>query len=153
MPAHSGIASFSDTIYAISASLPATYDAAGYAATTITYTAIGKVQSFPEFGSQSNVNEFIPINGAVEYFKGARRYGSGPMVVGDLPADSGQVLVKAAEAAQVPYSMKITYPDGEVHYLEVLVSSWKLSGAQEGTAMTRTADLSLMRAPVIVAAA
>lgn len=152
MPAHSGIASFSDTIYAISASLPATYDAAGYAATTITYTAIGKVQSFPEFGSQSNVNEFIPINGAVEYFKGARRYGSGPMVVGDLPADSGQVLVKAAEAAQVPYSMKITYPDGEVHYLEVLVSSWKLSGAQEGTAMTRTADLSLMRAPVIVAA-
>lgn len=153
MPAHSGIASFSDTIYAISASLPASYDAAGYASTAITYTTIGKVQSFPEFGSQSNVNEFIPINGAVEYFKGARRYGSGPMVVGDIPADAGQVLVKAAEAAQVPYSMKITYPDGEVHYLEVLVSSWKLSGAQEGTAMTRTADLSLMRAPVVVAAA
>lgn len=153
MAAHTGIASFSDTTYAISASLPATYDAAGYASTTITYTTIGKVQSFPEFGSQSPVNEFVPINGAVEYFKGARRYGSGPMVVGDLPADAGQVLLKAAEASQNPYSMKITYPDGEVHYLEVLVSSWKLSGAQEGTAMTRTADISLQRAPVVVAAA
>lgn len=152
MAAHTGIASFSDTTYAISASLPATYDAAGYGSTTITYTTIGKVQSFPEFGAQSPVNEFVPIDGAVEYFKGARRYGSGPMVVGDLPADGGQVIVKAAEASQNPYSMKITYPDGEVHYLEVLVSSWKLSGAQEGTAMTRTADISLQREPVIVAA-
>lgn len=153
MPAHTGIASFSDTIYAISATRPSTFDAAGYGSTTITYTTIGKVQSFPEFGSQSPVNEFVPINGAVEYFKGARRYGSGPMVVGDLPSDAGQILLKAAEAAQVPYSIKITYPDGEIHYLDVLVSSWKLSGAQEGTAMTRTADLSLQRAPVVVAAA
>lgn len=153
MPAHAGIASFSDATYSISATLPATYDSAGYGSTAITFTEIGKVQSFPEFGSQSNVNEFVPIKGAVEYYKGARRYGSGPMVVGDLPANAGQVIVKAAEASQAPYSMKITYPDGEIHYLEVLVSSWKLSGAQEGTAMTRTADISLMRVPVVVAAA
>ncbi|MBX3629312.1 MAG: hypothetical protein KF908_05235 [Nitrosomonas sp.] len=153
MPAHTGIASFSDTVYSISATLPATYDSAGYGSTTITWTEIGKVQSFPEFGSQSPVNEFVPIKGAVEYFKGARRYGSGPMVVGDLPVDAGQVLLKAAEASQNKYSMKLTYPDGEIHYLEVIVSSWKLSGAQEGTAMTRTADISLMRAPVVVAAA
>ncbi|MBK7493570.1 MAG: hypothetical protein IPI17_17800 [Nitrosomonas sp.] len=47
MAAHSAAASFTDTTYAISAGLPATYDAAGYAATTITYTTIGRVESFP----------------------------------------------------------------------------------------------------------
>jgi hypothetical protein len=152
MAAHTGIASHTDAIYAISAGLPATYDAAGYAATTITYTNISKVESFPEFGSESAINEFIPINGAVEYYKGVRRYGTGPMVVGDLPADPGQVILKAAEASANHYSMKITYPDGEVHYLDVLVGSWKLSQATEGQAMKRTASISLCKAPVIVAA-
>lgn len=152
MAAHTAVASFSDTIYAISASLPATYDAAGYGSTAITYTTIGKVQSFPEFGAQANVNEFVPITGAVEYYKGARRYGSGDMVVGDVPANAGQVILKAAEASQNHYSMKITYPDGEIHYVDVIVSSWKLSGASEGTAMTRVATLSLSKDPVIVAA-
>jgi len=153
MAAHTDVASFSDTVYAISASLPATYDAAGYGSTAITYTTIGKVQSFPEFGSTSNVNEFVPITGAVEYYKGARRYGSGDMVVGDVPADAGQVILKAAEASQAHYSMKITYPDNEIHYLDVIVSSWKLSGASEGTAMTRVATLSMSKNPVVVAAA
>lgn len=152
MAAHTSAASFSDTIYAISAALPATYDAAGYGATTITYTTIGRVQSFPEFGAQSNIGEFVPITGAVEYIKGARRYGSGDMVVADIPADAGQVILKAAEASQNHYSMKITYPDGEIHYLDVLVAGWKLSGASEGTVMTRTATISVCKQPVIVAA-
>jgi hypothetical protein len=48
--AHTAVEGFSDgsgTTYAITATLPATYDAAGYGATTITYTTIGKVESFP----------------------------------------------------------------------------------------------------------
>ena len=53
--AHTGAASFTDTIYAISAGLPASYDASGYGATTITWTTIGKVESFPEFGSTHGV--------------------------------------------------------------------------------------------------
>ncbi len=150
MPAHVNAASFSDTIYAISASLPATYDPTGYAA--LTYTTIDRVSTFPEFGAQSNVNEFVPISGPVEYIKGARRFGTGDVIVADVPADPGQVLMKAAEASQNHYSIKITYPDSEVHYLDVIVSSWKLSGASEGTVMTRTATVSLGRDPVIVAA-
>ena len=153
MAAHSAAASFTDTTYAISAGLPATHDAAGYAATTITYTTIGRVESFPEIGATREVNKFTPISGAVEYLKGTAEYGSGDMVLADMPTDAGQVIAKAAAASSAHYSMKITYPDGEVHYLDVLVSSWKLSQAQSGGVMKRTATISVCKDPVVVAAA
>jgi len=152
MAAHTAVESFTDTTYAISASLPATYDAAGYGATTITYTTIGKVSDFTPYGSKRNVSEFVPITGAVEFTKGAPRYGQGDLVCGDVPADGGQVIVKAAEASQNHYSMKITYPDNEIHYLDVIVSGWVLSGGKEGAPLIRTATLSICKAPVIVAA-
>ena len=153
MAAHSAAASFTDTTYAISAGLPATHDAVGYAATTITYTTIGRVESFPEIGATREVNKFTPISGAVEYLKGTAEYGSGDMVLADMPTDAGQVIAKAAAASSAHYSMKITYPDGEVHYLDVLVSSWKLSQAQSGGVMKRTATISVCKDPVVVAAA
>lgn len=152
MAAHSGAASYTDTVYAISANLPATYDAAGYAATTITYTEIGRVESFPEFGATREVNKFTPIKGPVEYSKGSADYGSGPMVVADMPADAGQVIVKNANDSSAHYSMKLTFPDGEVHYLDVLVSGWQLSQASSGEFMKRTATINVCKAPVVVAA-
>ena len=125
---------------------------AGYAATTITYTAIGKVSEFLPYGSKRTVSEFVPIAGAVEFTKGAPRYGQGSLVMGDIPADAGQVILKAAEASANHYSLKITYPDSEVHYLDVLVSGWELSGGKEGAPMIRTATLNICKAPVVVAA-
>jgi len=152
MTAHASAASFTDTIYAISAGLPATYDAAGYAATTITYTTIGKVETFPEIGSTRPITEFVPITGAVEFLKGAPRYGQGDMTMADIPSDAGQVIMKAADASANHYSMKITYPDSEVHYLDVIVAGWRLSAAKEGAVMTRTATIAVCKAPVVVAA-
>ena len=152
MPAHTAVASHTDATYAISASLPATYDAAGYGATTITYTTIGKMLTFPPFGSNRPIQEVPLINAAVEYIKGSARYGSGDATMGDVPADAGQVILKAAEASANHYSMKITYSDGEIHYLDVLVSKWELSQAAENSPMIRTAGIQLCRAPVVVAA-
>lgn len=152
MPAHTAVEAFTDTTYAISATLPATYDAAGYGATSITYTAIGKTESFMAYGSKRPISEFVPISGAVEYLKGAPRYGQGDLVCGDVPADAGQVIVKAAEASANHYSMKITYPDGEVHYLDVIVAGWELSQSQEGAPLKRTANIAICKAPVVVAA-
>ena len=150
--AHTAVAAHTDATYAISATLPATYDAAGYGATTITYTAIGKVQSFLPYGSKRGVNTFKPIAGAAEYTKGTPEYGQGDMIVGDVPADAGQVIVKAAEASANHYSLKITYSDNEIHYLDVLVSGWVLSGGSEGAPMLRTGTINICKAPVIVAA-
>lgn len=150
--AHTAVESFTDTTYAISASLPTTYDASGYGATGITYTAIGKVSDFTAYGSKRNVSEFVPITGAVEYTKGAPRYGQGDLVCGDVPADAGQVIMKAAEASANHYSMKLTYPDGEIHYLDVIVSAWLLSGGKEGASLVRNATVNICKAPVVVAA-
>lgn len=153
MAAHTAAASYTDTTYAISAGLPATYDAAGYGATTITYTAIGKVTGFPEIGATREVQKFTPISGPIEYSKGVAEFGSGPMTMGDIPADAGQVILKAADASANHYSMKITYPDGEIHYLDVLVSGWTLAAHASGEFMIRTATINVCKAPVVVAAA
>lgn len=153
--AHTAAEWFTDgtgTTYAISAELPTTYDAAGYAGSGIVYTAIGKPQSFMQYGAQRAIQEFVPVNGSVEYGKGVRRFGSGDLMCADVPADAGQVIVKAAEASANHYSLKITYPDGEVHYLDVIVGSWLLSQASEGSPLVRTATMAVGREPVVVAA-
>lgn len=152
MAGHSSAASFTDAIYAISASLPATYDAAGYGATAMVYTTIDRVQSFMPYGSKRQINKFQPVRGAVEKSKSSPDYGEGDLVVADMPLDAGQVILKAAEASPNHYSMKITYADGEVHYMDVINASWVLSGSKEGEFMTRTANLGICKAPVIVAA-
>lgn len=152
MPAHTGVATFTDTIYAISATLPETYDAAGYGSTAMTYTEIGKVQDFMAYGSKRTVNKFNPVRGAVEKIKGTADYGDGDLVVGDVPADPGQIILKAADASPNHYSLKITYTDGEVHYLDIIVAGWMMSASKEGAVMTRTATLGICKAPVVVAA-
>lgn len=155
MAAHTAVEFFTDgngTTYAISATLPATYDAAGYGSTTITYTLIGKPRSFFPYGAMREIKDFVPLSGSVEYGKGVRRFGQGDLVCGDVPADAGQVIVKAAEASANHYSLKITYPDSEIHYLDVIVASWQLAEAAEGAPLTRTAVMGICREPVIVAA-
>lgn len=145
--------SFTNTIYAISATLPATFDAAGYGSTAITYTTIGRVEQFPEFGATREVQKFTPINGSVEYAKGTPEFGSGQLIVADIPSDAGQVILRAADASTNQFSIKITYPDNEIHYLSVLVSSWQLAQSQSGQFKKRTATINISRPPVIVAAA
>lgn len=152
---HTAVEFYSDgtgTTYAISATLPATYDAAGYGATSIAYTSIGKPKTFPAFGSKRSLQEWAPISGPVEKGKGVPNYGGGQATFGDVPADAGQVILKAAEASANHYSMKLTFPDGEVQYLDVVVLSWELSSASNGAPVERMCDIQLCRAPVVVAA-
>jgi hypothetical protein len=152
MTARTNVASQTDTTYAISATLPATYDAAGYGATTMIYTTIGKMQSVTPHGAKRPINVFTPINGPAEKTKGTPDYGNMDMVFGDVPTDAGQVIVKAAEASPNHHSLKITYSDGEVHFLDILVASFEYSGGAAGDAKTVTSQSGICRVPVIVAA-
>ncbi len=150
MVARTNVASLTDTKYAISAQLPATYDAAGYGASGMTYTTIAKVESSTPHGSKRPINQFKPISGPVEKSKGSPDYGNMDLVFGDVPSDAGQALVKAAEASPNHYSLQITYSDGEVHYLDILVASFEYSGGAEGANRTVTAQSGVCRAPVVV---
>jgi len=145
--ARTTVASFTDTIYEISPSLPETYDDVGYGALA-DHVPIDKVQSFLPYGSMRAVNEFRPIRGAIEYTKGSANYGAGDMAMGDMPEDAGQIVLKNAEESINHYSLKITYPDGVIHHLDVINSAWRLTESTEGTSMIRTATLNICKKPV-----
>jgi hypothetical protein len=143
---------------AISASLPATYDAAGYGATGISFTTVGKVEDFGEHGGEAQVSTFTPVSdGVIEKFKGSTNYGSMSVMLGCLPSDAGQDIVEAAFASKNRYSVKISYPartgesTGEIHYLDVLVTRrvWQDGSADNVRKLATTFEL--CRAPVVVA--
>ena len=93
------------------------------------------------------------INGAIQKYKGSPDYGSGNIVVADIPADAGQVILKAADASSNGhYSIKIVYAaDNETHYLDVIVAGWELAAGKENVPLLRTAMIEICRDPVIVA--
>ena len=151
--AHADADSFTDNRYYISANLPVTYDAAGYADTDIIWTEITLVSEFPPYGAMSEVNRFTPIHGAIKKVKRTPDFGGGPMVYADLPSDAGQAIVLTASTSQAHYSIKVLNTDNELHYLDVIVTSCQLSKAASGDFKIRTAGVEVNKDPVIVAAA
>jgi hypothetical protein len=149
--ARTSVESLTGAVYHFSATLPATYDASGYATAMTAAAIVGSVESVTPYGSKRPVTTFIPINGAAQKAKGTPDYGVITMMFGDVPTDAGQIVVKASEASPNHYSLSITYADGEVHYLDVLCSSFEYGGAKAGDVKTVTATLNICMAPVIVA--
>lgn len=153
MAARTSIVTNSGTTLSVSASLPATYDAAGYGATSITYTAVGNIEDHGSHGVTVNVTTFTPVDTAVvTKLKGAKNYGTKTLTIGNIAGDAGQVIMKAASESNNRYSVKVTYSDGEVHYLDVLVSAYSYNDGTVDAARTIACTLEICRAPVIVAA-
>lgn len=151
--AHVGVAAYTGNKYYVCATLPETYDQAGYESTDLVWTEIGGVSDFPAYGPKRAVGTFIPINGGIEKFVGAPNYGSGNLVAADLPTDAGQVILKAAEASNgVRYAFKVLNVDGEKDYTIGLLAGWELAAAKENTAKTRTGMLEFTKPIVNVAA-
>ena len=149
----------SGAVLAISATLPATYDAAGYAATGLTYTTVGQIESFGNHGVKKNVTEFTPVaDSVVQSYAGAKNYGTKSLTIGHLPGDAGQVILKAASESTARYSVKITYPTGvgestgEIQYLDVLVTSFEYQDGAVDDLRKIMTDMKVCRAPVVVAA-
>ena len=147
------------TTVAISASLPATYHAAGYGATGMTYTAVGSIEDVGEHGGSAAVSEFVGVGDAVvQKFKGPKNYGSMALMLGQMSSDTGQDLIDTAFESQSRYSVKLTYPlgtgeaTGEIHYLDVLVTrrTWQDGAAANVRKLAVTFEV--CRAPVVVAA-
>ena len=137
---------------AISATLPATYDAAGYGATAITYTAVGEVENYGQHGMTAAVTEFTPVDTAVvTKVKGSKNYGTKSLTIGSIPGNAGQVILAAASEASARYSVKITYPDTSIHYLDVLVSKYDQVDGAVNDVQKITCDLAICRKPIIVA--
>lgn len=93
----------------ISATLPATFDAAGYAAVTV--TNIGEIVDLGGFEKTWSVISFQPL--AQRYptkLKGIFNYGDVTFTFARVAADTGQDLVRVAELSDNSYTIKITMP-------------------------------------------
>ncbi|WP_109808417.1 hypothetical protein [Sphingosinithalassobacter portus] len=113
-----GSSTSAGTTLAISASNPATEDAAGYAA--LTYTAIGGIEKLGTIGASFNKIEFKPLKGPTQKHKGSVDYGSLQPSLAHDGSDAGQTLLRTAAANETSalYSFLATYPTGEKRYFQ-----------------------------------
>lgn len=146
-------------VMSVSASLPVTYDAAGYADTDIVYTPVGEIEDHGGHGGSANIPTFTAVDDAiVQKFKGSKNYGTKSVVLGYLPSDAGQDILAAAFESQNRYSIKIAYPlrqgetTGEIHYLDALISSFAYSDGPVDSIRKANVGMEICRQPVVVAA-
>lgn len=153
MTARTEVQSISGATLAISASKPETYDAAGYQSTDLIFTPIGQVENYGNHGVRATITEFTPVDtGIVTKIKGSKNYGTMSLVLGSIPSDAGQVLLTAASESNAHYSAKLTYPDGEIHFMDVLVASKEYQDGAVNDVSKIAVDLAICKKPVVVAA-
>lgn len=114
------------TTLAITASAPATFNAAGYAA--LTFSNIGEITDLGEFGREYNLVTHNPVGdrGTVK-LKGSFNEGQMTLQLGLDNSDAGQALAKDAVESDNNYSFKLTLQDGSVYYFQAQVMSFKIS--------------------------
>lgn len=139
------------TTIAVSAALPATYDAAGYVA--LTYTTIGEVTDIPEFGAS---RELVTHNavGTIDTIKrkGSRNNGSVALNIASDEDDAGQALLEAGEADDASYSFKVTFQTGAIKYFTAQVMSFTTIIGSVNSIVSVSAMLEIDSAIVKVAA-
>lgn len=103
----------------ISASLPATYNAAGFEA--LSFTTIAEVTDFGSVGKVYDMVEHRPVNDRKKYkLKGGYDNGSMQLKLARMTAvttDAGQVILQAASNSDADYSFAIFFQDGSNFYM------------------------------------
>jgi hypothetical protein len=113
------------TTFALSAALPATYDAAGFGAVGMTYTTLGEVTNIGEFGKVFELITHNPLaTRKTEKLKGSYNNGSATLTLAIDKDDAGQILATAGLDSDAAYSAKVTYQDGSIEYFTVLIMSF-----------------------------
>lgn len=139
------------TFIGVSAALPATEDAAGYAA-VVSYDEVGELTEVPEYGPEHDTVTHVPLKtGITAKFHGALNYGSLSMPMALSVADAGQIVLKAALESKARIAMKITYADGSVDYTQGKVMGF-MRGASIGGVVAATVKFEIETKIIEVAA-
>ena len=101
------------TLFYISATLPATYDSAGYAA--VTWTAIRGVRSIGDMGVVWETFDSNAIGGIRHNKRTGKAANTVPLEMIKID-DAGQTLLKVASASLNSYSFKCLAADGTLYY-------------------------------------
>lgn len=126
---------------AISAAAPATQDAAGYGALTL--TEIGQVEKIGTLGASFAKVDFQPLKGPKQKYKGSADYGALQPSIAIDSEDAGQTLLNTAadDESQKLYTFRATYPNGAKRFFQ-----GRVFGSPE---TADGADTMLMMAPAI----
>jgi len=136
------IHSVAGTILKISAGVPATFDAAGYAA--LTYTTVGEITDLGEFGRVYNIIKHNPIatRGTAKR-KGSFDEGVLNVKVALDTDDAGQILCKAAAASDSLYAVQIQSQGVDKYYMQVQVASFKVMFGTVDNMETASMDMEI----------
>jgi hypothetical protein len=117
-------------IIGITATKPATFDAAGYGANT--YTTIGEITGIGDFGREYEEVTHKPLasRGTVKK-KGGYDEGKQTLNMACDEKDAGQLLLQAACLSDADYYFKIARQDGTVHYVPAQVMTFKRGGLDD----------------------
>jgi hypothetical protein len=130
------------SLVALSATLPATYDAAGFNA--LTYTLIGEVTDVSEFGREYALVTHTPLASRIaKKFKGSYNNGNITLQFGKDISNAGQVSLKTALGVDASYSFRVTLQDATKVYFTAKVMSMKtnLGGVDSITAGSATLEI------------
>lgn len=109
---------------AVSASQPATFDAAGYSA--LSYTVVGEIIDGFEWGRTYQVIKSVTLaSRGTRKKKGSYDEGVLPLKMLLDKSDAGQVIMDAAVPDDADYSFRITLQNGDKYYLQGLVLDFK----------------------------
>lgn len=138
------------TTIAISATLPATENEAGYEA--LTFITIGEVTEIPEFGAEHDVVTHVPLaTGITAKYHGAKNNGSMSLPMALDRTDAGQTALKTALTGKGRVAFEVTYADGSVDYFQGKAMSFR-RGASIGEVVTATVSVEIETDLIEVAA-
>lgn len=128
------------TLFAISASSPATIDAAGFQA--LAYTNVAEITDVPEMGGDTAVVTHMPLaTGVVEKFKGFVNFGSVTLGFADDITDAGQLLLDSGATGankNLQHSARVTLQDGTFIFFTNKIFSFKLSPGSADSIVSAT---------------
>jgi len=136
----------------VSAGVPATYDAAGYAA--LVWTEVGEVESLPDFGGKATVATFTALkDGIVNKKKGSIDYGEMAIPLGMKTTDTGQAaLMSAFDGANknVVHSVKVSNSEIGVIYFTAETTSYTYNIGDANAITKNTVTFAVKTKPIFV---
>jgi hypothetical protein len=127
------------TLY-VSASLPATNDAAGF--TALAWTKVGEVVDLGSYGKKYNLVSHNPIDDRKTVKrKGSYNNGTLSVKMARVPANAGQAIILTGLASDAGISCRVTLQNGTINYFQAEVMSYTTEIGSVDTITSATVDL------------
>jgi hypothetical protein len=139
------------TTLKVSATIPETFDQAGYESTDVVYSTVGEVVNFGEFGRVYNLVTHNPVaTRGTQKFKGSFNEGAMELELGLDTDDAGQVIMKAAALSDSDFSFLVTTQNGDKYYFQAKVMGFRVNvgSVDQITSASVTLELTVSSAGV-----